>query len=43
MNKLDDFVRKEPKDLETRTVQEIETHENKISKVRTEVNTYRQE
>ena len=43
INKLDVFVRKELEELATITEQDIETHENKVSKVKTEVNAFRQE
>ena len=43
INKVDDFVRQELEELTIRTEQDIDNNENKISKVRTEVNAFRQE
>ena len=43
INELDDFVKSELEQLTTNTESEIETHEKKISEVKTKVNAFRQE
>ena len=43
INELDNFVKSELEQLTTNTETEIETHENKISKLKTKVNAFRQE
>ena len=43
INELDDFVKSELEQLTTNTESEIETHEKKISEVKTKANAFRQE